>query len=390
MATNIIPADPSFFSQEYGWGENWPTEHETVTQLRDSHQLSCYFIFSLVVILRARLVSWANIWKFFVQRVAPSVPQGQWDHLGKKFRYAFEKMFKVKDEKTHHNVFECPEELKDSDFFPANTFVVPDESAPLFPHTNEPGPSQHDSSFDTPQHSHSPENPIHIRRLMKQVEELKKELKKTQNLLGDTIAENENLRKVKGGEISGLKRKINKLESARSNDEKPKGTFIDKDTSYICILKRMNCDLEEDDDNEGAIFLGKEYHGESSGKKRVTTGKENVYVRISSPGSQRKLNTEMSNRGLVGRVRLAMNFLSLLSGTPWAQVEEGHIDGDEILPLIFGVLKHNDLMFRKLIEMGKFTLSKILTVPQMVDFKVLLNLPMATIRRMRSILIILE
>ena len=105
------------------------------------------------------------------------------------------------------------------------------------------------------------------------------------------------------------------------------------------------------------------------------TGKENIYVRISNPGSQRKPNSELSSKGLNLRVRL--------SGTPLVQVQYGNIYGDELLPLLFRMIRKNEGVFWKLIEMGKYSLSKMLTVSQLVD--VLLNLPMATIRRMRTL-----
>ena len=106
---------------------------------------------------------------------------------------------------------------------------------------------------------------------------------------------------------------------------------------------------------------------------------------ITTPGSQRKLNSALSNKGLDLRVRLALCFLSLLSGNSWENVESGKIDGDELLPLLFRLLGKNEEIFSRLIELSKFTLSKMLTVGQFVDLKVLLNLPMATIRRMRTI-----
>ena len=128
-------------------------------------------------------------------------------------------------------------------------------------------------------------------------------------------------------------------------------------------------------DDDDAIFIGKEYHGEGSGKRKSTTGKENIYVRISNPGSQRKPNSELSSKGLNLRVRLSV--------TPLVQVQNGNINGDELLPLLFRMIRKNAGMFWKLIEMGKYSLSKMLTVSQLVD--VLLNLPMATIRRMRTL-----
>ena len=56
----------------------------------------------------------------------------------------------------------------------------------------------------------------------------------------------------------------------------------------------MSSELDDD-----AIFIGKEYHGEGSGKRK-STGKENIYVRF----SQRKPNSKLSSKGLNLRVRL--------------------------------------------------------------------------------------
>ena len=44
-------------------------------------------------------------------------------------------------------------------------------------------------------------------------------------------------------------------------------------------------------DDDDAVFIRKEYHEEGSGKRKSTIGKENIYVRISNPGSQRKPNS---------------------------------------------------------------------------------------------------
>ena len=98
------------------------------------------------------------------------------------------------------------------------------------------------------------------------------------------------------------------------------------------------------DDDDDAIFIGKEYHGEGSGKRKSMTGKENIYVRISNPGSQRKPNSELSLKGLNLRVRLALSFLALLSGTPLVQVQNGNINGGELLPLLFRMIRKNEGM----------------------------------------------
>ena len=94
-------------------------------------------------------------------------------------------------------------------------------------------------------------------------------------------------------EISGLKRKISKLASTNEKEEKHKGVFTDGEP-YIHIINRMSYEMDDD-----AIFIGKEYHGEGSGKRK-SKGKENIYVRF----SQRKPNSKLSSKGLNLRVRL--------------------------------------------------------------------------------------
>ena len=92
---------------------------------------------------------------------------------------------------------------------------------------------------------------------------------------------------VRGVEISGLKRKMSKLASTNEKEDKHKGVFTDGE-SYIHIINRMSSELDDD-----AIFIGKEYHGEGSGKRK-STGKENIYVWF----PQRKPNSKLSSKGL--------------------------------------------------------------------------------------------
>ena len=128
-------------------------------------------------------------------------------------------------------------------------------------------------------------------------------------------------------EISGLKRKISKLASTNEKEEKHKGVFTDRE-SYIHIINRMSSNLDDD-----AIFIGKDYHGEGSGKRK-STGKENIYVRF----SQRKFKIIFEGSELASEAF----FLALLSGTPLVQVQNGNIDGDELLPLLFREIRKNE------------------------------------------------
>ena len=57
------------------------------------------------------------------------------------------------------------------------------------------------------------------------------------------------------------------------------------------------------------------------------------------------MNSALSNKGLDLRVRLALCFLSLLSGNSWENVEGGKIDGDELLPLLFRLFGKNEGIF---------------------------------------------
>ena len=86
------------------------------------------------------------------------------------------------------------------------------------------------------------------------------------------------------------------------------------------------------------------------------------------------------------RARFAMLVLALLSGIPWDKVSEGQVDGDQVFPLLFKILWLNKFMFKALLDKAGFSVMKKLSISQAVDLKVLLNLPMAAIRRMHAIL----
>ena len=156
--------------------------------------------------------------------------------------------------------------------------------------------------------------------------EYEKKISDLEALLKQREEEIFTLHRSHGGQMSVLKRKLSSL--ALSEDEfSNKGVgdeFLNGDP-YIHITKRMTDNLEDDEDN--AIFLGKEYFGCSSGKKKVSSGKENIYIRIYSPGVQRKQNSELSSKGLDQRVNLSVHFLSLLSGISWDCVEGGLLMG---------------------------------------------------------------
>ena len=89
MTPDVVP---TFFCKEFGWGNNWPAEHKSVTQVREFHKISLFLIFSMVNILRDNKCSWANIWIFFIKRVVPSVPTGNWD--SKKFQYVLRRFLR--------------------------------------------------------------------------------------------------------------------------------------------------------------------------------------------------------------------------------------------------------------------------------------------------------
>ena len=92
----------------------------------------------------------------------------------------------------------------------------------------------------------------------------------------------------------------------------------------------------------------------------------------------------MTSKGVDKRITLALYFLSLLSGNSWNSVATGDIDGNELVHLFSRMFKKQVGIFSRLLETGKSSVTKMLTVCQLVDLKVLLNLPMLSIRRMRT------
>ena len=208
----------------------------------------------------------------------------------KRFNRLYEKLFKRKDSKKRQ-IFEMPEDSKDREFFSPQDIeqvlemeVEQGELAEIY-------------------------QPVPI--ITAQQENYKEaELRKTRSLLKQAQEEIVTLHKSHAGEKSGLKRRLSKLDSD-SNDQCSKDNQFVNGEPYIHITKRLNDDIDSEDNN---IFIGKEYLGERSGKKLMSTGKENIYVRISSPGIRCKLNFEMTSKGVDKRVTLALHFLSLLSG----------------------------------------------------------------------------
>ena len=77
------------------------------------------------------------------------------------------------------------------------------------------------------------------------------------------------MHKSHAGEKSGLKCRLSKLDSD-INDQCSKDNQFVNGEPYIHITKRLNDDIDSEDNN---IFIGKEYLGERSGKKLMSTGK---------------------------------------------------------------------------------------------------------------------
>ena len=308
-------------------------------------------------------MSFNQMFDFIKTRVLPSK---KFLADSKRFNRLYEKLFKRKDSKKRQ-IFEMPEDSKDREVFSPQDIeqvlkmeVEQGELAEI----NQPVPS-----ITAQQENYK-----------RKISDLEAELRKTRFLLKETQEEIVTLHKSHAGEKSGLKRRLSKLDPD-INDQCSKDNQFVNGEPYIHITKRLNDDIDSEDNN---IFIGMEYLGERSGKKLMSTGKENIYVRISSPGVRRKLNSEMTSKGVDKRVTLALHFLSLLSGNSWNSVATGDIDGNELVHLSSRMFKKQVGIFSRLLETGKSSVTKMLTVCQLVDLKVLLNLPMLSIRRMRT------
>ena len=68
----VLPGGKYFFISEFGWGENWISDHTSVIDVRECSKLTVFFIFSLVFILQAHIFYWTKIFDFITKKVTPS------------------------------------------------------------------------------------------------------------------------------------------------------------------------------------------------------------------------------------------------------------------------------------------------------------------------------
>ena len=139
------------------------------------------------------------------------------------------------------------------------------------------------------------------------------------------------------------------------------------------------------DDDEG-FFHGTQYFGRDSNKTLATTGNQFVFVRV-----KRHLDRKNSNsrNTLVAKAMKLRRILSFFVGSSWNDVKRGTADYDKmgVTRLLGEFFKKYRFLFDDLTQgVDRLIKQPKMTVHQAVDFKGLLGLSNAAIRRMRVIL----
>ena len=125
MATTLTN---EHFCQTYGWGSNWPVDHDSVTKIQETYEFTMLFMLSLVQILQGHKMSWSKIWLFFCSRVAPYVPKKPTSEL--QFKKLFERTFKEKDHRGNlKDKKNLSKEFLEAPFFPEGTWEDQDLAA---------------------------------------------------------------------------------------------------------------------------------------------------------------------------------------------------------------------------------------------------------------------
>ena len=433
------PLNAKYFEIKYHWGENWLQDHQQVVRFQSMDQITGHYVFSLQSILNvsSKTVHGKSLsMDKFLQFLALILPPGKRITINsKKLRRIFDGRFNIavqtRDKRGTCNKFVCYVEVKDVPFFdsqavsdegemlderPAGHVEVDeidselDERHAIVEHSAEPEQAEIGSVGEVT----TPQTPSAYALLLKRkVLELEAECKllrgqlqeqKEMGSIDDLLFDNKDakifslerqlnqmredhsaeisrLNKHHAGLHSGIKRKLTYDQAEQQQVYADR--ILDGDP-FVHIIERMN-EGDDNDEDSPRIFKGKEYKGvDMIGNTSV---KESFYVRIASPGgTSRKLNSEITAKAVAARARLALLFLGLLSGISWEKVSGGQIDGLELFPLLIRVINTNKAMFLAVLADLGHTLMRKMTVSQAVDLKVLLNLPMATFRRMRIIL----
>ena len=428
-----------YFELEYHWGENWLQDHHQVVRFESMYKITGHYVFSLQSLLdfSSKSLSGKSLsWEKFLRFLAFILPPGKRITIdSKKLRRIFDVKFNIANKtrkKRDSCRYVCYPEVKDVPFFDSEAVsderdmleeraaghaevdeMHPelDERHAIVEHSAEPEQAVSDSGGEVV----TPQTPSAYALLLRQkVLELEGECKSLREQLqeqkemgnmddwlfndkdakidylegqlrqmkADHSAEVTRLNKHHAGLHSGIKRK---LSFGQAEQQQGYADGILDGDPFVHIIERMN-EGDDNDEDSPRIFRGKEYKG---GVDLIgnTSVKESFYVRIASPGgTSRKLNSEITVKAVAARARLALLFLGLLSGISWEKVSDGEIDGQELFPLLLKVINTNKAMFLAVLANLGHTLMRKMTVSQAVDLKVLLNLPMATFRRMRIIL----
>lgn len=412
----VEPLSKDYFIENFGWGLNWLDNHEEVHRFETIDQITCHIVFSLHTLLsnKSKEEKGAKLrWDLFLKFVLLLLPPHMLSTCTlnrQKIQRRFENPFKFEAKKKGAVKYLCPFDSKDLVFFSADDFQ---ESGPTGT-VAEPEEEMRDERPAAHDVQQTPETPppsvvalrlrTRVHELTQERDQLKKELAEAVSSSGfdrildrdvmidqlqeenaalqkDHAAEIARLNKHHAGLQSGTKRKLS-YDQVKS--EKGYADGILDGGPFVQIIKRMNEDVEDDEDS-ARIFIGKEFRGsESRGNSSL---KESYFVNIASPGGTiRKLNSQVTEKAIEMRARLALLFLALLSGISWDDVSAGKIDGVELFKLLFKVISQNKWMFKALLEKGGYTVMRKLSVPQAVDLKVLLGLPWAAFRRMHAVL----
>jgi hypothetical protein len=210
-----------------------------------------------------------------------------------------------------------------------------------------------------------------------ELQESQRLLQEKSSLLQKTTVETSHRQKRYAGKLSGSSRKITKLERDMATSAES-STPLSLNCERVEVTRRMKGNSQD----TNAIFLGKEYYGNAS----LKSGRESTFVRLYSPSGTRKANSSLSDRAILQRAELASKFLALLSWVSFQDVEDGVVSFDQVSPILRKLLNGKFGDFGRFVD-GKLAVEKkMLDVSEVVDLKVLLDLPMYTVRRLRTIL----
>lgn len=414
----VEPLGASYFIEKFGWGLNWLDDHSEVHRFGSIGEITCHIVFSVYTLLsnKSKEKGEKYTWAMFLKFIALVLPLHMVNNFGlnrQKIQRHFDNPFKFEAKKKGVVRYVCPIAIKDNPFFTTGDFQESGQTvtvSEMVPQSDErPAVHNDDSNQQAPV---TPPPSFVAFRLRQRVHDLTVERDELKNQLADLTgtgssvsdfnekdilidqlreenaalqeahaAEIDRLHKHHAGLQSGTKRKLS-YEQAQS--EKGYADGILNGGPFVQIVQRMNEDVADSEDSS-RIFIGKEYRGSDSGGN--LSEKESFFVKIASPGGTvRKLNSEVTDKAIEFRARLALLFLALLSGISWDDVSAGKIDGGQLFRLLFKIISHNKGMFKALLERGGYSVMKMLSVTQAVDLKVLMSLPWAGIRRMHAIL----